>query len=445
MSALENIRERQYIILHFQVHQPRRLRALDFLDIQDEPSYFDDRLNEDLVRRVAQHCYIPANDLLLNLIARYPRQVKIAFSLSGVVLEQLEAYAPEALESFRKLIRTGCVELLGETYYHSLASLREGDEFEIQVLQHAEKIYELFGVHPTVFRNTDLIYNDDIGKRVAMLGFNGILVEGHEKTLKGKSPNAIYCHPELKHLKILLRNYHLSDDIAFRFPQGSSHLTVGQYMASLHAMPATEKVVSLAMGYETFGEHYRSSAGIFTFLEGLLNSLATDDRFSMVLPQKALEILPGRIPLSVEDYSSWADLERDLSAWLGNDMQKEAFDSLMNLEGNAKILGSEKLLRSWRYLQASDHLYYMSGKTGGDGNVHSYFSPFESSYEAFINFMNVVTHLKFTIRQEKEKPAGTVQDLSSCEAERQDVKANTPVWVQNLESVPQEIVPYSHR
>ncbi|MDQ2657232.1 MAG: glycoside hydrolase family 57 protein [Bacteroidota bacterium] len=444
MSTLENTRQRQYITLHFQVHQPRRLKAFNLLDTQNEPLYFDDVLNEDIVRRVAQNCYIPANNLLMNLIARYPQQVKIAFSLSGVVLEQLQAYAPEALESFQKLIRTGSVELLGETFYQSLASLRGGDEFEIQVLQHAEKMFELFGVRPTVFRNTGLIYNDEIGKRVAMLGFSGVLTEGHEKILAGKSPHKLYCHPEISHLKILLRNYHLSDDIAFRFTQGGSPLSVGQYMEWLNAMPGTEKLVNLAMGYETFGEHHKSSTGIFSFLDDLLQSLATSDRFSMVLPQQALQMFPANASLAVEDYLSWADIGRDISAWLGNDMQKDAFNSLMNLEGDAKITGIEKLLRNWRYLQTSDHFYYMSGKTDSDGSVHSWLSPFTSAYDAFINFMNIVTHVNFTIQREKGKPAVAAQDLSSCEAERQGVKANTPVWVQNLESVPQENIPHSH-
>jgi alpha-amylase len=230
-----------------------------------------------------------------------------------------------------------------------------------------------------------------------MMGFDGIFTEGHENILAGRTPHDLYCHPEVEHLKIFLRNYRLSDDIGFRFMQGNSRLTVRQYMSWLEAMPGTEKLINLAMDYETFGEHQKSDTGIFTFLDGLLTSLAGSDRFSMLSPGEAVKVLPAKTPLSVEGHLSWGDLERDISAWLGNDMQKDAFNSLMKLEGEVKNLGVEKLLRYWRYLQTSDHFYYMSIKTDSDGSVHSYFSPFRSSYEAFINFMNVVTHLTFTI------------------------------------------------
>ena len=443
MNSLERDKENQHLILYFQVHQPRRLQAVNFFDIPNEPHYFNDALNGSIVRRVAQNCYIPTNKLLLRLIEQFPG-IKITFSLSGVVIEQLEAYAPEALESFRLLVKTGAVEILAETYYHSLASLINGDEFEAQVLQHAEKVYEVFGIRPTVFRNTELIYNNDIGKRIAMMGYRGVFTEGHEHILESRSPHHLYCHPEQEHLKIFLRNYRLSDDIAFRFMQGGSRLAVAQYLAWLNDMPLGEKLINLAMDYETFGEHQKSGTGIFDFLEEFLRCLVESKRLKMVLPSEALQLLPGTVPLSIEGFLSWADLERDISAWLGNDMQKDAFNSIMKLESDLKALGNNMLLRDWRYLQTSDHFYYMSVKTDSDGSVHSYFSPFPSSYEAFINFMNVVTHLTFTVQTEKNRPARDEYDLSSTEAERQETKANTPVWVMNLESVPQGNVPDSH-
>lgn len=443
MNAATKSKEFQNIVLYFQVHQPRRLRQVNFFDIPNEPSYFNDDLNAAIVRRVATECYVPANNLLLELITTYP-QIKITFSLSGVVIEQLEAYAPEALETFKKLAKTGSVEFLAETYYHSLASLINTDEFEVQVLQHAEKIFETFGVRPVVFRNTELIYSNEIGKRVAMVGYRGMYTEGHESILRGNSPHDLYCHPEHEDFKIFLRNYRLSDDIAFRFVQGGSSLDIRQYMAWLNAMPEREKLINLAMDYETFGEHQKAGTGIFNFLRDLLTALATSQKFTMALPSEALDRLEGKKPISIDGYLSWGDLERDLSAWLGNEMQKDAFNSIMKLESDLKNLPDKTLLQYWRYLQTSDHFYYMSVKTDTDGSVHSYFSPFPSSYEAFISFMNVVTHLTFRIQTEKNKVVTKEHDLSSREAERQEVKASTPVWVMNLESVPQGNVPDVH-
>jgi alpha-amylase len=440
MNSAEKNKDRQHLILYFQVHQPRRLNAINFFDLPNEPHYFNDSANESIARRIARNCYIPANNLLLELISEFP-QIKITFSLSGVVIEQMQRYAPEVIQSFRRLAETGSVEFLSETYYHSLASLVNTEEFEDQVLQHAEKMYELFGIRPLVFRNTELIYNDTIGKRVAMMGFQGIFTEGHEKILGSKSPHMLYCHPEERQLKIFLRNYRLSDDIAFRFMEGGNRLDVKKYMGWLEAMPANEKLVNLAMDYETFGEHQRAQTGIFDFLRDLLKSLASSDRYSMTLPSEALRNTDAQTPLSTESYLSWADLERDVSAWLGNEMQKDAFNSIMKLEKDVKRIRDERLLKYWRYLQTSDHFYYMSVKTDTDGSVHSYFSPFPSSYEAFISFMNVVTHLTFRIQSEKNKPVHDGHDLAAREAERQNIKTSTPVWAMNLESVPHGNVP----
>lgn len=433
LSGKEN--DKQHLLLYFQVHQPRRLNPITFFDLAHEPPYFNDALNKEIVQRVARECYVPANNLLLALIQRYP-QIRITFSLSGVVIEQLEAYAPEALESFRRLAETGSVEFLAETYYHSLASLVNSEEFEAQVLQHAEKMFAVFGVRPVAFRNTELIYHDDIGTRVAMMGFQGIITEGHENTLGVQSPHKLYLHPEQDQLKIFFRNYRLSDDIGFRFMEGGSRLTIRQYMSWLNAMPRNEKLITLAIDYETFGEHQKYETGIFDFLNELLSSLAISDRYSMIFPSEAIRYYEAKTSISINRYISWADLERDLSAWLGNDMQKDAFKSIMKLESEVKASGDKALLNYWRYLQTSDHFYYMSVKTDNDGSVHSYFSPFPSSYEAFINYMNVVTHLTHQINERKNRSPHLKNDLSSREAERQDVKVNTPVWVMNLESVP---------
>lgn len=426
-------------MIYFQVHQPRRLHNVNFFDLAASPRYFDDALNEAIIRRIARDCYIPTNNLLLQLLLAHP-QLKITFSLSGVVIDQLAAYAPDALDGFRTLAKTGRVEFLGETYYHSLAALVQGDEFEEQVLQHAGKMYEVFGIRPAIFRNTELIYNDEIGERVSMMGFQGIFTEGHERILGTRTPHKAYCHPENPAFNIFLRNYRLSDDIAFRFREGGEPLQVDRYMQWLHDIPADEQMVVLAMDYETFGEHHKAETGIFDFLRKFLEAVAAGPVYSMTLPSQAVSAQQASEVLQVENYLSWADNERDLSAWLGNDMQRDAFNSIMKLESDVKSLHNRKLLTYWRYLQTSDHFYYMSVKTDDDGSVHSYFSPFPSSYEAFISYMNVVTHLRYLVNEEKSKPTGDDHDLSSREAERQN-NAITPVWVKNLEPVPQGNIP----
>lgn len=440
MNSGEKSNEEQNLILYFQVHQPRRLNAINFFDLPNELHYFNDDLNGSILRRIATHCYLPANRLLLDLVREHP-EIKVTFSLSGVVLEQLEVHAPAVIDSFRQLAQTGSVEFLSETYYHSLASLVNTDEFESQVLLHAGKIFDLFGVRPVVFRNTELIYNDEIGRRVARLGFRGIFTEGHENLLGEQSPHQLYCHPDESQLKIFLRNYRLSDDISFRFMEGGRRLDLRKYLAWLDAMPRHERLINIAMDYETFGEHHRADTGIFDFLRDLLRSLAHSERYRMVLPSQAVEGLAAEATLSRKECVSWADLERDVSAWLGNDMQRDAFNSVMKLEKGVKVLGDQQLLECWRYLQTSDHFYYMSVKTDTDGSVHSYFSPFPSSYEAFINFMNAVTHLKLQVQARERQSVQPGEDMSATEAERQHVAASPPVWALKLESAPHHNVP----
>ena len=441
MNSVEKTNSPKNLILYFQVHQPNRLHPVNFFDLAGSPHYFNESLDESIIRRVARDNYLPANKLLLELIQECPR-IRIVLSLSGTVIEQMEKYAPEALDSFRQLVQTGAVEILGETYYHSLASLVKTEEFESQVLLHAEKVLEIFGVRPTVFRNTELIYNNDIGNRVAMMGYRGIFTEGHENILGTQTPHKLYCHPDARELRIFLRNYRLSDDIAFRFMEGGVRLQVAKFMKWLEGIPSNEPLVNLAMDYETFGEHHKASTGIFDFLRDFLNVITGSDNYRMILPTEALNIADKVEPLSVEKYLSWADQERDISAWLGNDMQRDAFNSVMKMESELKHLSNTRLLSYWRYLQTSDHFYYMCIKTDMDGSVHSYFSPFASSYEAFINYMNVVTHLNYLISEEKANPEKDNHNLSSSEAERQKVKTSTPVWVMNLE--PQGNIPGVH-
>lgn len=421
------------IVLCFQVHQPQRLQAINFFDIAGSPNYFDDALNEKIIRRVAEECYLPVNRLLLEMLEKHP-QLKITFSLSGLGIEQFLRYAPAVLDSFRQLAGTGSVEFLAETYYHSLASLVNSEEFEIQALQHAELIYEVFGVRPSVFRNRELIYHHDIGNRVAMMGFRGIFIEGHGSALGSETPHALYAHPAHEQFRIFPRDHRLSDNIAFHFRKGDAPLTVQRYMRGLGGISAGQNLVCLAMDIETFGEHHKAGSGIFGFLREFLSSIAGSEQYRMLLPSEAIKVHEPAGTLSEEQFLSRADLEQDLSAWLSNDFQKDAFNAIMKLEREVKNLGDAQLLSYWRTLQTSDHFYYMSLKTGTGGSRRAHFSPFKSAYEAFISYMNAVNHLSGRINEEKLNPRSGEHDLSSWEAERQNIRASTPVWAMALSS-----------
>ena len=404
MNLPETAGKEKNLILYFQVHQPRRLRTLRFFDIGGNRGYFDDELNREIIQRIAANCYLPAHALLLKLIRKHP-DIRVAFSISGITIDQLEESAPEVLDSFRALAETGSVEFLGETYYHSLAGVVPGNEFEQQVVKHQEKIRRHFGVLPTFFRNTELIYSNELGERIEQLGFKGVFIDGVDRILQGRSVHHVYRHPSARHLKILLRDYRLSDDIAFRFCGKSSTLTAPAYVQWLREIPPHEDVITLAMDYETFGEHQKKETGIFNFLEGLLTTLAKDKTFRFTMPSEATENTCDAGALSVPGFISWADDERDLSAWLGNEMQRDAFDSLRKMEADIKGLNEKAMLREWRTLQTSDHFYYMSTKRGNDGGVHSYFSPYPSPYEAFINYMNVLTDFALRLKIQKAATA----------------------------------------
>lgn len=387
--------DRKNLVLYFQVHQPMRLNRFTFFDIGSGKPYFDDSLNDEIIDRIARACYLPANMLLLKLIRKYPG-IKVAFSISGLTLEKLDQVAPEVLYSFRALAETGSVEFLGETQYHSLACMMPGDEFENQVQEHREKLAHYIGATPSVFRNTELIYNDDIARRAAALGFKGIYCDGIEKILGYRSPHHVYSSTE-HGLPILLRNYRLSDDIAFRFSEES--LTVEKYISWLKGLPPEQTLINVAMDYETFGEHKKKSSGIFTFLEGLLVSAAKDKGLVMRTPSEAISQESPEGTLSVPVHVSWADRERDLSAWLGNPIQQDAFDTLLGIGNDVRRTNDPLLLKCWRLLQTSDHYYYMSTKDGDDGNVHAMFSPYPSPYEAFINYMNVLSDFKLIVNR----------------------------------------------
>jgi alpha-amylase len=381
------------VCFYFQVHQPYRLRRYRVFDIGTARGYFDEAENERIVRRVADKCYLPATRLLRELILRSGGRFKFALSLSGTVLEQLETWAPDALRAFQDAVDTGGVEIMAETYYHSLSTLVDPDEFRLQVARHAELIGRLFGRQPTVFRNTELIYDDAIAPLVQRLGYQAMLVEGADRVLGWRSANYVYEAASAPGLKLLPRNYRLSDDVGFRFSNRDWDgwpLTADTYASWLAGSGGTS--AHLFMDYETLGEHQWEEAGIFEFLRHLPDALERQG-IRTVHPSE----LAARPPVGTLSYptsTSWADVERDTSAWLGNRMQRAAHERLYRV-GQAVLAGGDAArIDAWRRLTTSDHCYYMCTKWFADGDVHKYFNPYESPYDAFVAFMNVLTDLE---------------------------------------------------
>lgn len=395
------------ICFYFQVHQPFRLKPYRFFDIGEDHHYWDDFLNRTVMRKVAEKCYLPMNALLLELIHKYNGGFKVTFSISGTALDQIQAYAPEVLESFQRLVATGHVELLTETYGHSLASLKSKEVFKKMVQKQEDKIKELFnGYTPKVFRNTELIYSDDIGAMVADLGYDTILTEGAKHVLGWKSPNYIYNNNINPKLKVLLKNFQLSDDIAFRFGNktwSDYPLTTDKFVKWINTIPQEEPILNLFMDYETFGEHQWAETGIFEFMRSLPEAVFNHSNYSFSTPSEIVkEVAPiGKIHVPIP--ISWADEERDLTAWLGNDLQDEAFDRLYELEKTVESIDDEEIQRDWNYLQTSDHFYYMCTKFFSDGDIHSYFSPYDSPYDAFINYMNVLSDFILRLKEKSKK------------------------------------------
>ncbi|PKP51859.1 MAG: alpha-amylase [Bacteroidetes bacterium HGW-Bacteroidetes-1] len=393
------------ICFYFQVHQPFRLRTYRFFDIGKNHFYYDEYFNRMIMRRIAEKCYLPMNAILMEQIKEYGAQFKISFSISGIAIEQMELYAPDVLDSFRKLVNTGQVEILAETYAHSLSSLKNYEEFKSQVEMHTIKIQQIFGVTPTSFRNTELIYSDTIGAQVAEMGFKVMLTEGAKHVLGWKSPNFIYANAINPKLKVLLRNFRFSDDIAFRFSQQSWPewpVTAEKFAGWLNDINPKEEVVNVFLDYETFGEHQWAATGIFEFMKTLPAAIFSKTKFKYATPAELAEKLQPVSAIHVPYPISWADEERDLTAWVGNNLQDEAFERLYELSDAVHQSDNEDLKRDWNYLQSSDHFYYMCTKWFSDGDVHKYFTHYPSPYEAYINFMNVLAD--FTIRVKENTP-----------------------------------------
>ncbi len=422
--------DKKTLCLYFQVHQPVRLRKYHFFDIGKNCDYYDDFANRTIIRKVAERCYLPANRMMLDLIRKYGKNFKVSFSISGMAVEQFRLYAPEVIDSFKELAATGSVEFMAETYSHSLVSLVDEAEFKKQVKLHADLMKELFGQKPVTFRNTELIYSDEIGDMVARMGYKTMLTEGAKHVLGWKSPNYVYTNAINPKLKLLLKNFRLSDDIAFRFSDrgwGEWPLTADKFSAWLNAVGEDEEIVNLFMDYETLGEHQSADSGIFDFFASLPEKVLTSGNFEFLTPKEAAAKHQPVAPLHVPFPISWADEERDLSAWLGNELQNEAFEELYKLKDKVNALKDKTLTYDFECLQASDHFYYMCTKMFSDGAIHQYFTPYATPYEAFINYMNVLSDFIVRVDRESESPSKNQSvkkdSVAAVKAESEEKKA----------------------
>lgn len=389
------------VCFYFQVHQPFRLRH--YTVFEKSPRYFDEFKNASICRKVANKCYLPSNRLLLDVIRRFEGRFKISYSITGVVLEQFKKYCPEVMSTFDALAQTGCVEFIGETYYHSLSFLYSSDEFLAQINKHSELIQQLYGQTPRVFRNTELIYSNELAKTIEKMNrFDAIITEGADHILGHRNSNFVYRPPNCKHLKLLLKNYSLSDDIAFRFsnPGWKEHpLTADKFAHWVNQVNGNGQCINLFMDYETFGEHQWEDTGIFSFMSHLPEEVLKHPDNNFMTPSEVIDTYDAVDVVDVPRIISWADTERDLSAWLGNAMQSNALHEIYKFENLIKQTQNEELLADWRRLQTSDHFYYMCTKYFADGDVHKYFNPYESPYDSYINFMNVLGNLRQQCKQ----------------------------------------------
>jgi alpha-amylase len=386
------------VCMYFEVHQPVRLNKFTVFRIgsnKDDKNYFNKELNKKIFEKVANKCYLPTNNLLIDLIKEFNGKFKVSFSLTGTFVEYCENFAPEVIDSFKELFATGSVDFIEETYFHSLSGLYdELDEFEDQIKMHRKIMKRLFNYKPTVFRNTEAIYDNRVAKKVADMGYKGIITEGTEKILGWRSPNFLY-KPINCDLKVLLRNYTLSDDVGFRFSARqwvAYPLTADKYAAWMANCQGD--LINLFMDYETFGEHHWTETGIFDFLSHFPGEVFKHGHLDFVTVSEAIQRYQTVGEIDVPWAISWADADRDVSTWLGNDMQIACFNELKNIGKKLRDDGNEELLHIWRKLQTSDHLYYVSTKGLEDGDVHAYFSHYDGPYEGFINYMNILQDFK---------------------------------------------------
>lgn len=412
----------KHICLYFQLHQPVRLRRYRFFDIGNDHYYYDDYANESTINRLAHTCYLPANKILLEAIKKQKGKLSVAFSISGTLLDQFKIYCPEVIDSFKALAETKQVEFLAETSAHSLASLKDPKEFKRQIAEQVKTIEELFGQTPTVFRNTELIYSDSLGEDIANMGFKAMLAEGAKQVLGWKSPSYLYCNSIEPRLKVLLKNYSLSDDIALRFGNSTWSewpMTADKFKNWIASTPENEEIINLFINYETFGANQKAETGILDFLKAIPDVILSDKNLSFTTPSKIASKLQPISAIQVPTPTSWVDEERDTTAWLGNEMQNEAVDKLYALSDMMSNCEDTSLQKDWQYLQSSDHFYYMSTKFFSNGENRAYANPYSTPYEAFINYMNILTD--FAQRLKHSQPSySSKNEIKQLEKEISD-------------------------
>ena len=398
------------IVLYLHMHQPYRVKHYNIFAVGHDHDYWTDKdwyagtNNERVFKKVAEKSYSPMLDTLEECLEKYP-DFKFSLSVTGMFLEQADEWAPELIEKLQKLTRTGRVEIVAETYYHSLAFFFDRSEFEAQVRKHQETIQELFGLQTQVYRNTELSYNNSLAQWAEGFGFKGVLAEGWDKVLEGRSPNFVYRPEGCQKIKLLTKNYHLSDDIAFRFSDKTWKewpLTVDKYMQWLDISAQEGPLINLFMDFETFGENIWKDTGIFEFFESFVKRWCESGN-NFLTVSGACDSMEPKAELSVPWTVTWADSERDLTAWLGNSMQHEAMNAVYELKDKILATNDEELIADWRRLQTSDHPYYMCTKYLNDNDVHSYFSPYDSPFDAFLYYMNCIRDLRARIEKHDEK------------------------------------------
>ncbi|MEZ4104204.1 MAG: glycoside hydrolase family 57 protein [Candidatus Paceibacterota bacterium] len=409
---------------YFHVHQPYRVKNYRIFDIGNDQQYFNDNSQTDLnnrkiIEKVANKSYRPTNAVLQSLLDNHP-EFRFALSFSGTVLDQFEEYAPDVLESFQRLVSSGRVEILADTYYHSLAFFYSVPEFERQVNRHRERIEQLFGVTPRIFRNTEMSYRNDLAKWCEDNGYLGIMAEGWDKYLGWRSPNFLYRPTGCSKIKVLLKNYKLSDDVAFRFGNRaweSWPLSAETYANWIHSHHGDGQTINLFMDYETFGEHQWEDTGIFDFLHALPDILMRHPDTSFKTPTETVMAYDTVGDFDVPDILTWADTDRDLTAWIGNDIQRDAIGAIYGMEDQVMKINDDVLTEDWRRLQTSDHFYYMCTKWSADGDVHAYFSPYQSPYDAYIAFMNALSDLQLRVSRTLALVADEAEKQTSLEVE----------------------------
>lgn len=393
------------ITLYLHMHQPWRIREYSVFDTAENHDYFGEpkelhRDNRVIFEKVANKSYRPMGNLLAKMLAEH-EEFRVSLSMSGTFMEQAEMWAPDVIGLFRKLVETGRVEIVAETYYHSLAFFYSQEEFEQQVAMHREKVKALFDYEPTAFRNTELAYNNHLAQWADKAGYRAIIAEGWDPILDWRSPNFVYRPEGTEHISLLLKNYRLSDDVAFRFSNKAWNeypLTVDKYTNWVNdSLGDDGEIVNLFMDFETFGENVWEDTGIFTFFEQFVSDWLANSANTFYTLTEAAEKFEPKDDISMPVTVTWADTERDLTAWLGNAMQHEAMQYLYVLEDDIMRTGDEELIRDWRKLTTSDHAYYMCTKWFTDGDVHAYFSPYESPYDAFLYFMNAIRDVRYRL------------------------------------------------